>query len=365
MADNVILMAVGDIMLSENRGTGEMMRKCRAEAPFEKVRNLLEQADIVFGNLENSISSNGTAFPKQDPHITFRASPEAVKGLKSGKFSILSLANNHMTDYGEEAFNDTLATLREHGIDYVGAGNDLRAARKAAVLERKGIRIAFLAYSAFVMFATQCASRSGYGVAQYVPWRAKHDIRKACKKADIVVVSMHWGLDFVDYPLSFQMKYAREMIDCGAHLIVGHHSHCLQGIEKYNGGLIVYSLGDFVFDQPGQDTCVLRCSISKSGVEDFELIPAKISANLQPEVVNGSDGLRIQRTIESLSESYTRYDPTLADELIDEYIYWCLHVPMKARNLHALKNINSVFLVRKTMSYVARRLYAKIGSRVS
>ena len=103
---------------------------------------------------------------------------------------------------------------------------------------------------------------------------SKKKIRQCSKKADVIVVSMHWGVDFTDYPLLFQMKYAREMIDSGADLILGHHPHNIQGIEKYQNGIIVYSLGDFVFDGSGRDTFIFKCEISKSGIKKHELIPA-------------------------------------------------------------------------------------------
>jgi len=360
MDKTVTLMAVGDIMLSENRGTGKMIKEHGPEFLFEKISKLLQPADILFGNLENTISANGSSLPGNDPHITFRATPNSIKGLTLCNFDVVSLANNHITDYGEAALIDTFNILGENGIVYVGAGRNLTEAVKEVVFERNGIKIAFLAYCSFISFATKPALRSRSGMAQSNIRNIKKKIREVYKKADVVVVSIHWGVDFTDYPLSFQMKDAREMIDCGAHLILGHHPHYLQGIEKYKNGIIVYSLGDFIFDEPGRDTFIFKCDISGNGIKKPELIPAKISKHFQTEPVDEVESSRIHKKIEHLSRAYENYDTVIANKIIDKFIAINLYIFKESGNIYILKNFNSLFMLKKLLSFLVRKAGKKL-----
>ncbi len=353
MNDSVCLMAVGDVMLSGNRGTGEMIRSRGPSYPFEKIRPVVEHADVIFGNLETPLSVRGSASGKQDPHITFRAAPEAAQGLKFFGFDVVSLANNHMNDYGEHALLDTVRILREHGIACAGAGSGSAEAHREVVLERNGVTIAFLAYDAFVNVDTRPASRRAAGVALFDRRRAAREIARVRRRSDIVVVSMHWGLDFTEYPVPFQMEYAREMIDRGAHAIVGHHPHLLQGIERYRRGIIAYSLGDFVFDEAGRDTCVLRIDLSKRGVEAVDVIPARITAGLQTEPLAGSEAAAVRQKIDALSAAYAVYDPATAGRMFDDWIWTNLNVFKTSRNRYALGNLCSPRVIRRMIARLA------------
>jgi hypothetical protein len=354
-ADTVNLVAVGDLMLSNNRGTGRKIKEFGPEYPFLHVRQYLQDADIVIGNLEGPISTRGRNFAKQDPQMTFRASPETVKGLVSSNFTIVSLANNHTNDYGDEALIDTMDALNENGIKYIGAGRDSDEAHEGIVLEVNGVRIAFLAYCVFMNFKTNPATKKGCGISQFIRKEALVDIKKAGKKADITVVSMHWGLDFTEYPVPIQMGYAREMLDAGAHLILGHHSHLLQGLEKKGNKMIFYSLGDFVFDEPGQDTAIYKFSISKDGIKGYEFIPAKLNNEFQPELQDGDEAKRIIMKMEHLTKAYSRYDPEIRKNIIDSYIFFNLYVFIKSLNFNTLKNLSSIEMISKTIGYLVRK----------
>ena len=344
-------------MLSANRGTGEAIRSHGPAYPFEKIRSVVEGADVVFGNLETPLSTRGSASAKQDPHITFRAAPEAVQGLKFFGFDVLSLANNHMNDYGGPALLDTVRILRENGIACAGAGSDSAEAHQEVVLERRGLTIAFLAYNSFVNVRTRPASRGAPGVALFDRRAAARAIERLKRRCDAVVVSMHWGLDFTEHPVPFQMEHAREMIDRGARVVVGHHPHLLQGIERYGRGIIAYSLGDFVFDEAGRDTCVLRIDLSKRGIEGTEVIPARISADLQTEPLAGPEAAAVRGRIDTLSAADAANDPETARRMLDDFIWTNVNMFKLSRNPYVLRNVCSPRIIRR----IIERLPGKAG----
>ncbi len=354
--NTVTLMAVGDIMLSENRGTGKAINRHGPEYPFLKIREYLQQADILFGNLESPISNNGTPYQKQDPHMTFRSNPISVRGLSYCGFGVLSLANNHTHDFGNDAFFNTLSILNENEIKYVGAGIDALTARRPVMIDSCGIKVAFIAYSCFLNPATRIAKKKQGGIAHFRIKDAIINIQNIRTKADVIIVSMHWGLDFLEYPIPFQMQYAREMIDNGAHLIIGHHPHCLQGVEKYKNGIIVYSLGDFIFDEPDQDTCILKCAISKQGIYDFEIIPAVITNNFQTEIAVEDRAEYITSKILSLSKKYECMNSDISNDILNRYIYINLYVFKLSWNLDVLKNLGSSFIIRRIFHHLFKKV---------
>jgi len=348
--DHVILLAAGDIMVSSNRGTGAAIDKYGASFPFIKVQPVLAGADLRFANLESPISAHGRVSGKQDAHITFRASPEAAEGLAYAGFDIVSLANNHMNDYGDEALLDTLALLQDKGIDHVGAGRDEEEACRAVIVKRKGIRIGFLAYSAFANLDTRPACGDKSGIAWFIKRRAMQKIRHLRSEVDIVIVSLHWGLDFAEYPVPFQMKQARALVDAGAHLVLGHHSHLLQGTEQYRHGIIVYSLGDFVFDEEGRETCLLRVELSRSGIEKIDFIPARINDKFQPEPLSIVDGQKIRDRIAALSAAYTGYDSAAAQKMVDFYIRTNWQIFRGSGNRFALRNLLQIGIILRMIT---------------
>ena len=208
--------------------------------PFSLMGDTLANADLTFGNLENPISSRGT---KVGSIYSFRADPRSVEGLLAAGFDVLSVANNHIWDYGRDAFQDTLKILTDNGITLVGGGESLEAAHAPRVREVKGAKIAFLAYTNLLP-----ASLNQF-VADPSEAAVARDVETARKVADIVVASFHWGEEYETKHNAYQERLAHLAIDAGADLVVGHHPHVAQEMEPYHGGHIAYSLGNFVFDQ--------------------------------------------------------------------------------------------------------------------
>jgi len=335
----VRLLAVGDLMLSDNRGTGAMIGKHGPCYPFAKIHTTLAAADLRFANLETPLSTRGLVSGKQNPHITFRANPTAIEGLRFSGFDVLSLANNHLNDYGEPALLDTLDLLKANGIHSVGAGRNEAEAYQAVIVERKGMRIGFLAYSAFANLDTCPASGRQSGIAWFDRHRAIRQIKSLRHEVDIVIVSLHWGMDFTDYPVPFQRKFARALVAAGAHLILGHHPHHLQGIERYRHGAICYSLGDFVFDQADRDTLLLAVELSKKGVDKVEVLPARINSTFQPERLYGQEAQKIIDRITLLSDAYQHLEETIERQMLNRYIRTNVDIFKKSKNGLALRNL--------------------------
>lgn len=238
------IIFVGDIMLS--RYIGEMMNKKKDyDFPYVEIRPFLLQADSVFANLESPVSIGGTSTGSLYP---FKADPLVVDGLKNSGFTILSVANNHAFDYGREAFLETLKNIKNAGLSYVGGGLDFVEAHDGAYQEINGVKIIYLAYTDLLP-KTDAATENTSGIAYLEKEQMVKDIKKAKEKADLVIVSYHWGREYETTHNLRQEEIAKAAIEAGASLIIGHHPHVVQELEVYRNVTVAYSLGNFIFDQ--------------------------------------------------------------------------------------------------------------------
>lgn len=241
---------------------------------FERARPLIQRADIAFCNLECALTRRSWHVAKK---IVLKADPSAVWGLKWCGFDVASLANNHTLDYGREGLLDTIRALDRAGIAHCGAGRNLEEALLPAVLERKGLKVAFLGFCDFpppVVFDPKKPC-----VAPASPGRIEEAVKEAKKRADLVVCSFHWGVEYAKWRSKRQRDLAVCAVEAGANLVLGHHPHVLQPLLRYKSTFIAYSLGNFVFDQRRRDTrrtAVLWCELTKGGVEGARPIPFRI-----------------------------------------------------------------------------------------
>ena len=277
----ITLNAVGDLMLARDIVT--LMNRYGSLYPFEAICSQLAEADITIANLEGTLTERGLAAEK---FYTFRTPPRHAIGLAEAGIDVVSLGNNHTMDFGPEGLEDTLAALDAVGIARSGAGLDDDEAREPAILELNGLQIAFLSYNA-VLEAT-FADASNPGVAAASTDGISQGVSDALSRADIVVVSVHAGIEYTDTPTEEQRALAHAAIDAGALLVLGTHPHVLQGWERYNGGLIVFSLGNFVFDLDSEDletlgprpfqTIILQVELSRLGVHGVMATPVYIDS---------------------------------------------------------------------------------------
>jgi gamma-polyglutamate biosynthesis protein CapA len=264
------LLFVGDVML--DRGVEYGIRTYGKESwswPFMPIAETLRRADILFGNLESQISDKGT---KVGSIYSFRANPKAVQPLQHAGFDVMSTVNNHSYDYTKAAYLDSQSRLRQAGI--------MPADDTLAIQQAKGTTIGFLAYSNFP------------GPAFVHSDNLRETLRaitQAKAKVDILVISLHAGKEYTKDPNEFQNMFAKKSIDAGADLIIGHHPHVLQPLEQYKHGWIVYSLGNFLFDQTfSEETmqgAIFQAKILDKKIQEVSLLPTRITKTFQVELV--------------------------------------------------------------------------------
>ena len=293
--------AVGDIHF--DRQVKQLIERQGGLEPLRFVAEHLAAADVTVGNLESPLSNRGTPLPGKDVH--FRGDPRGIEGLKASGFTFLSLANNHILDYGTEALVDTIDSLDSAGIGHAGAGLDRAAAWEPAVATYGDTTVAFLSFS-HIIPAGFIATDSRPGLA---PGRTDMDavvaaIRAAKEQHDYVLVSFHWGVEYVDDANADQVRDGRAAIDAGADMVLSHHPHVIQGVEFYNGGLIAYSLGDFVFDHYSRRTgeaFILDAELGPHGVVNVRATPVYLQGFGQPKLVHGSEATAILERLKTIS----------------------------------------------------------------
>jgi poly-gamma-glutamate capsule biosynthesis protein CapA/YwtB (metallophosphatase superfamily) len=334
----VLLYAVGDVAPSRKN----------PDSIFDLVRADLKQADISFCQLEINLTERGSRLP-QCRH-TDRTHPSTAHALTRAGFNVVSWAGNHCMDWGREGFFDTMEALRAANLSVVGAGATIAQAREPVIVESKGQRVAILAYSS-ILPMSYWAEENRPGCAPMRAWtiyeQIEHDqpgtpcrihtfanredlaalcsdIEQAKAKADVVAVSLHWGIHFVPAVIAdYQTEVGRAAIDAGADMILGHHAHILKGVELYKGKPIIYSLCNFAVDlhmdkthaeskgfkeiqslhpnwQPDFDssynfpadsrrTVVAKCVIANGAVQKVSLLPAYVNRQSQPEILRSTD----------------------------------------------------------------------------
>ena len=336
--DKIVLYCAGDV--GPNRDDPDSM--------FRNVAPLIKEGDIGFCQLEVNFSTRGTPLPQA--RLPMRADPAGARAIRDAGFHVVSFASNHCMDWGRDALFDTIDFLTKEKLAVIGVGSTLEEARKPAILECKGTRIAFLAYNSVLPMAywaeegrPGCVPLRAFTVYEQIehdqpgtpcrvhtfPHKADlaamvDDIRKAKSQADLVIVSTHWGVHFIPAVIAdYEKEIAHAAIDAGADLIVGHHPHILKGIEIYKGKVIFHSLCNFALEVPfrfdkdlrgtnrhkeiqdlnpqwGADpeypmppdtrkTILVKCVISKKTIEKVSFLPAYLNTRAEPEFLTAED----------------------------------------------------------------------------
>jgi len=281
----VTLDFAGDIMLDRGvRSSVEKNFKGDYSDLFENL-GILEKADIAFANLEGPASDQGN--DRQNLY-SFRMDPDSIPALSGAGFNIVSVANNHVNDYGINAFTDTLARLKENEILYAGGGLNSDEAEKPVIIEKHGMKIGYLAFSDVgpnEMGVTE--NKAGILLANNP--RFNTIIQNASKQVDALVVSFHFGEEYKTTHNQRQEDLAHRAIDDGAKIIIGSHPHVIQDTEVYKKGFIAYSLGNLIFDQPfSKETMqgmLLEIKLYKDGAMETVKNIVKLNSAFQPDKV--------------------------------------------------------------------------------
>lgn len=272
---DVTLDAVGDINLGD--GVAAVMSQRGLRYPWGGVARTLRAADIAFGNLECAVSRRGAPVPKT---YRFRGSPAALAVARAyAGMDVLNLANNHALDYGRTAFLDELRSLHRLGIAPVGGGANLKLARGVHVVTRLGLRVAFVGFSD-IQPTSFAAGPHTPGTAFASPGAIRAGVRAARRRADLVIVSFHWGVERHTQPTGRQRAFAADALRAGATAVIAAHPHVLQPVERVGRHrLVAYSLGNFVWSAGSGLTArtgILELRLSRRGVERAYLRRATI-----------------------------------------------------------------------------------------
>ena len=308
-AEEVKLAFAGDISFAEgyaNVGAlsqrGGDIRNCFDEFVLKE----MQDADIFMVNNEFPYTNRGT--PTEGKAFTFRAKPENVKYLYDMSVDIVSIANNHVYDYGEVSLLDTLTTLEEAAMPYVGAGRNIEEAVKPVYFVANDIKIAYV--SATQIEQGDYPDTVGAGENTAGVFRCWNDktifdvVREAKENADFVVVYIHWGTELSETLHWAQLDQASKLVEAGADLIVGDHPHCLQEIAYIGEVPVIYSMGNFWFNSKTQDTGILNVIVNEEGMQSLQFVPA-IQSGCKTTIAPDEERERILNYIQSLSPTIT------------------------------------------------------------
>ena len=329
----VTLLVGGDVTVGHHYQTyfDEQVAKGRSREEmfaygFKEVKAVADAADLFLINLECPFTESADKLPK---NFNFRARPEFVHTLLAGSVDIVSLANNHMMDYGPQGLIDTLMTLEQARIPYFGAGRNLAEARRPALITVGGVRFAFLGYFFLgernieppQVYATETTPgvAGHYSDVEVMERMLREDIIAAKAQADVVLPFFHWGKESTYDPLPYQIRLARAAIDAGAAGVLGSHPHVLQAMELHQGAPAIYSLGNFVFggnwNPRDKRSALYQARFSPGGYLSSELFPLRTDRYpefpIQPILVTGAEAEEVMRLLATRSASFPRMLPEL------------------------------------------------------
>jgi poly-gamma-glutamate capsule biosynthesis protein CapA/YwtB (metallophosphatase superfamily) len=349
--------AMGDVMMA--REVGRHYLAAPADFAMTEIRAVLGGADLVLANLENPVAIGGRPDPAQDPHVTFRAAPATLDVLKTIGVNVVSLGNNHALDYGDDALAETLEHLDAAGIKHVGAGRDYEEANTPLLLELRGRRVAVLSYAFIYSVNTRMATRYRPGVSDHRIDRIIPRIRDLTANGYDVVVTVHWGFEYRFYPLPYQMRQARAMIAAGAQLVLGHGPHFPQGIEIYRERDIVYSLGNFIFDEPfkfANRSFIYDAEIDESGAtQNRRIVPVHLLQHV-PHMVDGAERRQLEGLVATLGDRYRRTSRMFWRDYSASYLADLIRRAVRGRSLKYLRVPPLSFYRDVSLTAVLRRL---------
>lgn len=294
----------GDISLAEDAVTTASLEASENGiygCISKELIDIMQSADIMCLNNEFAYSTRGSAM--EGKAYTFRANPSRVEVLKELGVDVVSLANNHVYDYGKDAMLDTLDTLADAQIEYFGAGKNLQEALQPVYFELGGKKVAFVGASRAEKYKlTPQATEDSPGILRcYDTELFMNEIKEADENADIVIAYVHWGTEYSYELEEAQLTTARAYIDAGADVIMGAHSHCLQGMEYYNGKPIIYSMGNYWFNSKTLDTMLIKLHFTGDNLQDNLEVSVVPAVQTEAKTIYASDPNEQKRIYDFIS----------------------------------------------------------------
>ena len=310
--EDTVLLFGGDVLIKastesiyKNNGvTGLVSEEILAE---------MQNADIMMVNHEFQFSTRGE--PMEDKQFTFQTDPKNVQILLDLGIDIVSLANNHSLDFGQDALQDTFVTLDEAGILYAGAGDSKERAEELQVIEVNGKKFGFLAATRVIPVAGWDVRNKQPGLfTTYDDTRLVERIRESKEECDFLTVYVHWGIEREEYPEEYQNVIAKHCVEAGADVIIGAHPHVLQGIEFIEGKPIFYSLGNYIFNNSTPKTMLVKVLIKSDDTVEYSLIPA-FATNGQTQAMEGTEAEKLYTYMNEISvKNYVNSDGSVTDK---------------------------------------------------
>lgn len=267
------------------------------------IKNIMQTAGVIFANLECTFSLRGKPL---DRIPVFRLNPESFPIVKESKINIVSVANNHMSDYGPESFQDTLDLLDKNNIAHIGGGLTREDSLKPCIMEIQGIKLGFMG---FREKETRISNRTDVYTAE-IDESISRRIKMLRPMVDWVILSLHFGWEYQSYPSPQDVALCRGFIDAGADIILGHHPHYPQGIEKYKNGIIAYSLGNFLWDQNfighTSSSYILQLELSKNRIISARAIPSRMNKDYRLELHNSPESIHELNILSSTIREHKR-----------------------------------------------------------
>ena len=315
--NSIIINFFGDLNLGHHK----------INDPFKNIKKDLLNADLNVCNLEGPVIKNyNKGFKRKSGHIC--TLEDNIQYLSSNKINCTCLANNHIMDYQQDGLQETILNLKKHSIQYFGAGNNLVKSLKPATCIINDVKIGLIGFS-WDIIQTINANRNKAGTAPLNKKIILNNVIKCKSKFDFLIVFLHFGYEFEQWPLPSQRKLCHKIIDNGADIIIGSHTHILQGIENYKGKLIAYSLGNFFFSniisssgkllrewpQKSQNSIILKTNIFRNLSYNYKIIPIYTDNNSHIKFTRNKEKRKLLERIEYLSLP-------LALEYKDYKSYW-------------------------------------------
>ena len=297
------LSFVGDISLADNwyiMPKYDQRGKKVKGILSDSVLKIMIESDLMVANSEFTVSNRGKKM--NGKQYTFRAKPERLKIYEEMGVDLVTLANNHVYDFGKEAFLDMLDYFDKYEIPHIGAGHNLEEAKKEYYFVINGYKIAFLnGTRAEKYILTPGAEDNKEGVFRcYDPTNMINQIKKVKENSDFVIVLLHYGKEGSHDLEKEQIDSSKKYIDAGADVIIGSHAHVLQGIEFYKGKPIIYNLGDFIFNGNEEETAIFQIKLDKNGVMEYYIYPA-LQKNMYTDLLTGNEKEKLISKINSWS----------------------------------------------------------------
>ena len=288
------------------------------------LKDVIQSCDVSICNFEAPIKTKGMkSIKKVGPHIY--QSTNSIEYLKNVGFNIVSLANNHIYDYGQKALENTINEFKNNNIDFVGAGICFDEAYQPKIIEKNGIKIAILS-CAENEFGCLYEKQNRGGYAWIFHYLIEDNIRKLKTQVDYIILVAHAGVENIDFPIKEWRDRYKRLCDVGVDIIIAHHPHVPQGYEKYNNSMIFYSLGNFYFDtaryeNKSDDSYSVILELTKSGLENFEIIYHK-KINGQTCLVDKNDvAFSLESLNNLLKDDYYKRNDSICLELFHRYYY--------------------------------------------